>query len=229
MWKDFILCFAIACSTVPAGAITIEANLADGMVDVNGAAVNQADPTIRPGTGGNDVRGQAGIVFFALPFLPSSESIADATLALHFSGFDGTPEFNLDLFGLGVRSTATILASDYYAGPSSNGGGTLLQDDFLTPNFTPGRFQIDISDFLESLYDANGSPLDNFLAVRVNPDMPLPALSLPLRGYILATADNATAELRPSLSITVAEPSSLALMGFAALSFHRIVARRRRR
>jgi len=206
-----------------AATVEVPGDVGDGLVDVNGVPVNLADPTIRPGTGGGPsasvVRGQAGIFFFQLPTI-SPSTITSADVQLAFLGFDGSPEFNLDVFGLGVRSSATILSSDYYAGSSANGSGALIETQFLTPNAIPGNFDIGLGSYLQTLYDPSGTPLGPFLVLRVNPDLPLPEPSAPSRGYVLATADNPDSSLVPQLLITtVPEPSSIIVAAAAGISF----------
>lgn len=211
-------------SHAAAATIAVTGDSGDGMVDVNGVALNLTDPMIRPGTGGNDVRGQAGVFFFQLPTL-SPNAIASADVQLSFLGLDvagdvvNVPDFNLDLFGLGVRSSATILSSDYYAGNAAGGNGTLIESAFLTPGASPGNFDASFGGYLQSLYSPSGVPLGDFLVVRLNPSIPLPSFSFPERGYNVATADNSNSSLLPELTInSVPEPSSLALGILAGLT-----------
>lgn len=211
-----------------AATIVVSGDAGDGLVDVNGVAGSLTDASIRPGTGGGSptsvVRGQAAVFFFQLPTL-SPTTIVNANVQLAFLGFEGSAEFNLDLFGLGVRSSTTILASDYYAGTSASGSGTLIEIAFLTPSATAGLFDLpsatrnSFGSYLQSLYNPSGIPLDEFLVLRANPDIPLPEPSNPVRGYLLATADNPNPSLVPELSINIVpEPPSLLLAAFALLA-----------
>jgi hypothetical protein len=203
------------------------------MVDVFGTPVNLSDPTIRPGTGGDSsgggIRGQAGIFFFALPTLSPGATIAGARLHIHYLGPDTSggmpiPEFNIDAFGIGARSSPLIQASDYYAGPAGSSTNTLIQAAVITPSTAPGDLGIanpNLLNFATSLYQPNGTPVSAFAVFRFNPDIPLPAPSPPRRGYLLATADNADPSLWPELDVTVTsvpEPSSLMLLGFAIVT-----------
>jgi autotransporter-associated beta strand protein len=95
--------------------LTILGNTGDGSIDFTGDVRDISSSQVRVGTGGNDVAGEADIFFFALPKLTSPASILGAQLNLQYLGISQftmtvTPEFNVDLFGLGARSTTTIAA-----------------------------------------------------------------------------------------------------------------------
>jgi hypothetical protein len=129
-----------------------------------------------------------------------------------------------------------MLSSDYYAGPAGSSTNTLIQAAVITPSTAPGDLGIanpNLLNFITSLYHADGTPVSAFAVFRFNPDKPLPAPSLPIRGYLLATADNANASLLPQLDLTVngvPEPSSLTLLGgFATVAAGYCGWRRRRR
>jgi hypothetical protein len=216
-----VVAICLIVSHVRGATIVVPGDAWDGQVDVNGVPVDIPLTEVRPGTGGGSpttvVRGQASVFFFPLPTL-SPSTIASADVQLSFLGYEGSPEFNLDVFGLGVRSTATMLSSDYYAGNAAGGSGTLIETGFLTPSATPGNFDISLGGYLQSLYNPGGVPLGNFLVLRVNPDIPLPSPNPPMRGYYLATADNPNPSLLPELTInTVPEPSTLVLAALASL------------
>jgi hypothetical protein len=235
--KAFYLLLVAACIPLPraiATTIAVPGDLGDGVIDVDGLAQNQTLTSIRVGTGGSlPVRGIDPIFLFRLPTVVGPTTIASADLHLAYLGTEGeaigggqdaTPEFNADLFGLGVRSTATILSSDYYAGNSSGGNGTLIQSKFLVPSTLPAILHLSSSaqttftNYLQSLYNPNGTPSNQYLVLRLNADIPLPDFSNPIRGYAMASADNSDAGLVPVLLInTVPEPSSLALACFAAI------------
>jgi hypothetical protein len=229
-----VVALSLIVSHARAATIVVPSDPGDGQVDVNGVPVDIPLTEVRPGTGGGSettvVRGQASVFFFALPTL-SPSTISSADVQWSFLGYEGSPEFNLDVFGLGVRSTATMLSSDYYAGNSAGGSGTVLQTGFLTPSASPGNFQVSLGGYLQSLYNPSGVPLGNFLVLRINPDITLPSPNPPMRGYYLGTSDNPNASLVPELTInTVPEPSTLVLAvlgGLGLLAFRRVAARKR--
>lgn len=212
------LILAIVALPTSAATIVIPGDPNDGQVDVNGVPVDLTDTIVRPGTGGGSqttvVRGQATIYFFALPLL-SPNTISNASIRLSFAGLEASPDFDLDLFGLGVRSSPTILAGDYYAGNAAGGSGTLLEAGMLTPSSAPGTLFVGLSAYLPTLYDQSGIPLDSYLVLRANPSIVLPSPNPPIRGYYLATGDNLNPSLVPELTIdTIPEPSTLTLAAF---------------
>jgi hypothetical protein len=195
----------------------------DGLVDVNGVGDTEPIPAIRPGTGGNNSRGQAAIFFFELPALPSREAIVALDLVIHYLGIDGSvPNFNLDLYGIGGRDIAQIQSSDYYDGSGLDAPDLLIQDDIANPATAIGALELtqggreSLLDFATSLYDAGGSPLERFAVFRLSPDIDLPPGSSPLRGYLVAAAENAES-LRPRLEIS-AVPEAGSLMSWLILS-----------
>jgi len=46
-----------------------------------------------------------------------------------------------------------------------------------------GLLDLKLATAEESVYDPSGTPLDAFLVLRLNPDVPLPGHSNPIRGY----------------------------------------------
>jgi hypothetical protein len=72
---------------------------------------------------------------------------------------------------------------------------------------------------VESLYNANGTPVSAFAAFRLNTDLDLPENSgVDIRGYDMASADHTNASFRPRLNLTVIpEPSSIVLFGMGAV------------
>jgi hypothetical protein len=216
------------------GTITVAGDYGDGSVDVNGLPQNFDLPVLRVGTGGNNVRGHASIFFFALPALPSPGALAEADLTLNYLGIAegspgvfGIPEFNADLFGIGARSTPTILSTDYHDGNASASTDTLIAQGFITPSTAPGTLHAtgnSLLPFLQSLYDSDGTPTAAFVVFRVNADIHLPPNSGRLRGYNIASADNTDngGNIVPQLTLTTAavpEPSTLALAFGAGLFF----------
>lgn len=210
--------------------ITIPGDIGDGVVDVNGLPQDFFLPQLRVGVGGNNVRGLAVIFFFALPTVPSPASIVGAQLDIAYLGISQgspgvfvPPEFNVDLFGIGARSSPTILGSDYHDGSASLSTDMLIAERFVTPSTLPGTLQAadsSLLDFITSLYQPDGTPTAAYVVFRANPDVDLPPFSGRLRGYELASANNASEAFVPRLSLTVAsvpEPGTLTLIVVGAV------------
>jgi autotransporter-associated beta strand protein len=185
----------------------------DGIVDITGDIGNVPDPQIRVGVGGDDVAGQDDIFFFALPKLTSPASLLGAQLNFQYLGISQftptvTPEFNVDLFGIGARSTPTILVTDYFDGDPSLSSDSLISRGFITGSTAPGSLQASgasLLSFLQSLYGPDGTPKAAYAVFRANPDVHLPPFSLPYRGYEIASANNTDngGAFVPKLQLTV--------------------------
>lgn len=188
-----------------AGVITIVGDTADGSIDVNGIPANSSDQFTRVGTGGDIIRGVNIIYFFELPTLSSLTTITDAELRFEYVGKRDTPEFNIDLFGIDARPDAHIEASDYYDGIATSSSDSLIQIEIITPSTSFGNLSVgnsNLLNFVNSLYNVNGTPVSSFATFRVNPDKDLPENSGPIRGYYLALADHTTESFRPRLELT---------------------------
>lgn len=220
------------------GLIVVVGNTGDGNASVNGLPGSLGAPATWVGTGGNDVRGFAAIYFFALPTLSPGSTLTGAQLRVEYLGlgYRPVPDFSVGLFGINARADATILASDYYDGNAALSSDTLLQTAVVTPT-TPVGTSIAVAnpgllDFVQTLYQADGTPVSTFAAFRFSADIDLPVYSGWYRGYELASADNANASYRPQLSLTttdaqVPEPSSLVL--FSGLGIMGLAMGRRRK
>ena len=170
----------------------------------------------RAGTGGDNLRGLASIFFFELPTFSSDAIITNAELQLEYVEIEGDPEFNIDLFGIDARPKAIFDASDYYDGDAASSSDALIEASLITKSTTVGNLSVANSrllNFVNSLYNVDGTPVSAFAAFRVNPDKDLPVGSSPIRGYFLALADHPTASFRPRLNLTVI-PEPLAAEGF---------------
>ena len=225
-----------------AGLISVVGDPGDGIVDVNGLPQDFSNAQLRVGVGGNNVRGLAAIYFFALPNVPARDAILGVELSIEYLGFArgspgvfADPEFNIDLFGLGSRSTPTILSADYHDGDASLSTDTLIAEGFITPSTASGSLQSsgsNLLDFVTSLYQPDGTPTAAYVVFRINPDVDLPPFSGRLRGYELASADNANESFRPRLNLTAAavpEPSTLVLWSLGAVALVGLGWRRRKR
>lgn len=225
---------------------------APGNTDGNVSATNVVMTELVSKTAGRVGRGNTTlselyVIPFQLPVLAAGESINSATLTLNVTGAGnvvtvnangGTQVLRADLYGLGYRADSTVLATDAYVGASGGSGfdttdATLLSADFLrgdtdvraTPAISTSAPLVKstsgnaLSTYLNAQYAA-GAVGGNFVFLRVNPD------ELYTGGqYEIATADNATASLRPVLTYEVTavpEPTALAgVTGLALLALRR--------
>ena len=237
--KSFVVVLTLSLATAGdalGGLLVIPGDVGDGTVDVNGLPQDFSLTQLRPGVGGNNVRGLASIFFFALPDISSPATLVGATLRIQFlditrASIVTIPEFNVDLFGLGARSSPTILCSDYFDGDSSLSSDTLIAKSFITPSTSPGSLSVSggtLLSFLTSLYNPDGTPIAAYVVFRANPDVHLPEHSGQYRGYELASADNADSTFVPRLDLNIVTPEpasivslSLGILALAGASWRR--------
>lgn len=208
------------------GFITVTGDTGDGTIDVNGLPQDFSSAQLRVGTGGDNLRGLAPVFFFALPTLSPSDLLVGVQLQFAYLGLTQAsiftaPNFNADLYGLGTRSTPTILTTDYFDGTPSASGGTLLAQGFITPTTSAGTLQLSgtsFDNYIRSLYNADGTPIAAYAVFRLNADINLPVGSGQYRGYEIATADNPDSTLQPQLQMEVDAVAAPAPTGLTLLT-----------
>ena len=181
-------------------------------------------------------------IAFQLPtFIPDGEAFAalGTELRLQLFGKGDTGILgNVDLYGLGIRNSSAILASDFYTGPSDP-SATLIQNDLLTPS-TPTRIDAN-TDFVITSAAANqalaaylntqwagGANAGQYVFLRLSYDVstPLPEGN---NFYEVLTNEAGGATEKPLLTYAttpVPEPGTVAMIAVAGLGY--LVLRRRR-
>ena len=179
------------------------------------------------------------VFFFQLPTLSAGQTVNGATLTLGLlpdsAATAVTPGHNADLVALGFTNvdppanTATEGQSYFYLGQGaadSAPGHSLIQDNLLVPGdfianggtattkSTDAAGTATLGAYINGLYSAPGfAPGTSYLILRVNPDI---TGDTGTKRYSLASAENANASLRPTLSLDltpVPEPSTVAFLG----------------
>ena len=91
---------------------TLTGLTADGRIDSSGGldTASVASMTGFGGTSGGT--GYSTEFVFQLPALPAGQRISTASLTTRYTGRDGPPTFNVDLYGLGYRSTSALAAGE---------------------------------------------------------------------------------------------------------------------
>jgi len=173
---------------------------------------------------------------FQLPSLGNvGNPFATASLGLTFYAKDGTPTFNIDLYGLGVSAAAGVLASDYYSGANDTSAGVnKLEAGLLTPSTSmttadsPNNvFSSDISSYLNTLY-ANGANAGDYVILRLSASQS--GITSDTNYHIESNPGNGTPADLPQIDYTlsaVPEPSAGALSGAAGLMAAALLRRRR--
>ena len=196
--------------TAPAGVINVTGDAGDGQLGAAGEVQGLSVEHDRAGVGGDNSRGLGLIYFFELPTLPAGTTLTGAELQLQYTQIEtnAAPDFNLDLYGLDARNTATFSASDYVDGNTSSPSDTLIESAIITPTTDPGKLSIsnaNLDAFLASLYNEDGTPTATYATFRVNADTNLPPGSGTARGYWLAFRDHTTESFRPQLNLATTQ------------------------
>lgn len=232
-WSSFALSFLVV---LACRADTITVDPADAQVETSGG-----DPAEAGDAGNYQTRvgeyyspGYSAYVMpFLLPTLGVGEAFDTATLRIQLYSLAGTPDFNGDLYGLGRRASATVLAGDFYNG-AFDSGATLIQDDFLNPS-SPVRTDPNTGPFittdtagsaalvayLNTQY-AGGAGAGEYVFLRINPDATGPQGN---ESYNVLTANAGGGNEKPLLTYTAAvvpEPASLVLFAAGALALLRV-------
>jgi len=139
------LCFALAgCGVSSALALTgtINSNATDAAVTDLGGVSNVTSQTTtfcKVGNSSADAT-QLGVVHvFEIPaalLTDATQQFDTATYSARLVSLASTTR-NADLYGLGYRTSPTVLASDSYVG-ALDGSATLIRDNFLVPGMSAG-------------------------------------------------------------------------------------------
>jgi hypothetical protein len=183
---------------------TITGLTVDGRIDSAGGidTTSVAAMTGFGGTGG--ATGYSTEFVFQLPALPAGQRISSASLQARYTGRDGTPTFNADLYGLGYRSSSALAAGDYYSGASDTTDAVKLADNFATPALgtaaaylsTDDAADAALVDYLNAQYAA-GAQAGDFVFVRLSADQVKTGV---YDRYKFATANDSYGNYRPKLT-----------------------------
>jgi len=208
-------------------AATLAANSADAQLSVNGSGVAAFDTTnYQSRVGEYFYPGHAEyVVPFLLPTLSAGQGFTAASLRFQLFDKGGTPA-DVDLYGLGVRSSATVLASDDYVGTNDT-ANTRLQVSIVNAT-TPKRVDPNngfvttstdggtaLANFLNTAY-ANGANAGKYVFLRLSPE----AVSNGNNYYSVLTQDAGGSNEKPIINYTVGlvpEPASIAALGLVGL------------
>lgn len=149
---------------------------ADAGIKETPAPVDASKTTTYVGTGGNSPRIDRSVVFvFQLPDLgATSEPFAAVSFTFNYSAKTGTLQAN-DLYGLGRRSSPTVVAGDYHGQTTALDptDATLLQRNILNDGTAFGLIspssagQGALRDYLNAQY-ASGAGIGEYVFLRLN-------------------------------------------------------------
>lgn len=227
-----------------AETIVVPIDVSDQMYRSTGAPlfVGQSTGRIGQSTGATDPKEFWDFTLpFALPTIPEGEQITSATLTVNLEGWTSfSVNGDLEAFGINrVNASSTVVFGDDFvvaSNPGSNPNAVLL-DSSLIPysaisgstgasNQTSPHTSVNISSYVQGLYDNEGGvPGDfGFLTLAVNNDL---VGSTSNNYYVISTANSATSEWQPYLTIetsAIPEPST---MGFFIACLGALLIRRR--
>lgn len=158
-------------AVIAAGVSAVGADVIYGLnndTDVRSDATVLADTatTLLPGSSGSPAYDRSAVLVFQLPNLGAvSNPFTLALFRLNLSSKTGTPP-NADLYGLGRRVGATVLASDYYGQttPVDPSDATLIQNNILTSSTATA-----LTNYLNTQY-ANGAGAGQYVFLRLSSD-----------------------------------------------------------
>ncbi len=189
--------------------------------------------------GQNSVGSYQNVVYvFELPAIGSTSMIESATLIARANlsyGLVSTsaPPFHVDLWGIGIQSSTTPIASYLHADtdPSPSPSRVKLQNDWFTEGSVATGVSVtntslnsggttNLAIYLQSFYATNaGYSGGSYVFLRLNPDQN-PGGSGAQSGWGMSMADNSTSSYRPILSLVlidaIPEPSVLGALALAA-------------
>ena len=195
----------ILAASAGAAPIVLASQATDAEAAYSAAANFSA--VIQQGNGYLDVGNNGGIdrsaVYpFVLPGRPAGEIVVAAgfrTIRTSSPSFNG-PEFNVDLTALAYRTSSSVLATDWYSGPSDDTNSTLIVNDFSTPPGGSGTYSTAdpaLAAYLNAQYDA-GAVAGNSVFLRLNAD----AAGLPnLNHYSFYAVEAGAPWLLPQLTV----------------------------
>lgn len=132
--------------------------------------------TLLPGSSGSPAHDRSAVLVFQLPNLGAVPSpFTSSLLRFHLSSKTGTPP-NADLYGLGRRASATVLASDYYGqtATADPADATLIQKNILTSStangiVSTGSTSAALKNYLNAQY-AGGAGAGEYVFLRLSSD-----------------------------------------------------------
>ena len=237
--KFILLCVAVLAT------VSLVANQADAVLVVNSESVDQVvwgnggsnwsgqNPD-RVGFGSTTRMGNALILVFQLPTLPSGESILEADLQINVAStagpHGGDPDFNVDAYGIRISNSPAVSTSDFFMG-ANDGSATKIQDNMMNWLTSSTGVQSTSDDtsvgaWIDTLYTGD-TPNSTYAFIRLNADIAFAdytngaGAQIPNRYFNINTGNSATDA--PVLTITTAiasvpEPSAFAFFGFTSLA-----------
>ena len=179
---------------------TIVADEADASARSNGGSGQNTNNVLFAGSYYADGPGITPIFPFLLPDLGEGDPFAAVTLTLELQSFlRGPVTFNGDITGLDrVSDVPNVIGEDW------GSSGTVLQDDFYTPQSVPGvSTSDDFGAWLNAKY-ANGANAGSYVFIRLDTEAGGVSVETGRSSYAIATANHQTLQ-KPMLNYTTGD------------------------
>lgn len=235
MNRTSITTITLLCTHTIIAQTIVPIDVADQQFDSNGGSswIGQASARVGKTSQADPVVAWDYIMPFALPTIPDGEVITSATLTVNLQGWTSFASIgDVQLFGINRvnASPGVVFASDFVdaSNPSANPDAVLLQSDMIpssaitstgASNLTEPYTSIDISSYIQNLYDVEGGAAGEFGFLTLAVDVTTVGSSSN-NYYDISTANSATTAWQPFLTIetgTVPEPGAYALIAGAAV------------
>ncbi|MFC7335955.1 LamG-like jellyroll fold domain-containing protein [Haloferula chungangensis] len=209
--------------TLTVGGVLVSQAADAAIRDTAGPSEQSASTTVLGSGGSSPFVDRNTVYVFQLPDLGLvSDPFTNASFAFNYISKDGTVP-NVDLYGLGRRDDATVLASDYYGQTSTAdpSDATRLQTSILT-NATPlGAVSTSASgntallNYLNAQY-ASGAGIGEFVFLRLSSTVPKNSINRATVTMSEGGVSNLTTDTRPRIAYTSASDPGIG--GLAATS-----------
>jgi len=215
----------VAGQSASAAVFTISAPVEDGIIQnvSQGPATGEGD--MRVGLlGGSNFR--VVILMFQLPVLAPGETVTNAVLNTRFGITSNTPLFNIDVYATRVAAGSPNIDNGLDWGFGASPGGTLIQNDLVTPSTdlssgdtlisTDATGNTNLSSYLNSNYVAG-----SYVYLRLNPDVAQDSVAIggSDSGYRVFSADIFSGTRAAQLELTtgvIPEPASVFVLAGVA-------------
>ncbi len=188
-----ILALLVVFFPLTAYSATIYGEASDTDVRSDGTVSAVNGTSLIPGASGSPALDRSAVYVFLLPNLGAvANPFTSASFRFNLSGITGTPS-NVDLYGLGRRTTSTVLASDYYGETSTadSSDAAFLQDNILISSTTTGVVSTSsggstaLKNYLNTQY-ASGAGAGKYVFLRLSTNSAASSIAR----YTLTSADS---------------------------------------
>jgi MYXO-CTERM domain-containing protein len=229
-WLFPMVATCIVAIAIPASARTITV---DDHIDDYGYGIGlppNTKPTWEIGAGSYPDQHQRNVFYiFELPTLASNEVVTSADLAFQYTYRNWTPNYNVDLWGVGFQDSTTPI-QEFFNEDSGDTGNTKIDDNLITASTSYGSISTSklgdaaLGSYVQSFYDANPDYSGgDYVFLRLNHD------ALPGSANYTRVSRAESTSGSPVLTLNTAVPEPSALVALTGLLGMGLIGRWRRR